>query len=165
MQFAEPFDAVFSNAAIHWMPDHDAVARQVAAALKPGGRFVAELGGKGNIQQIEAAVRDILPAYLANPLPPTRTRFPAVGEFSALLETHGMEVRMAQLFDRPTKLEGPAGMKNWLEQFMAYYLEGLKPGAKDAAIDEIARRLEPALRREGTWYADYRRLRVLAAKL
>jgi len=158
MTFDNEFDAVFSNAALHWMLDPGAVVRAVSKALKPGGRFVAEMGGKGNIQTIVSAIHEVVKRYL--PLPASRQYYPSVSEYAAILESHKLEVRMAQLFDRPTPLEGEAGMENWLKQFKLYYFEGLPP----TALREVVSILRPKLHKETGWLADYRRLRFVAVK-
>lgn len=111
MEFLEEFDAVFSNAALHWMLDAPAVAKGMFRALRKGGRLVAELGGVGNIRQIEGAIETVLLRYLGNHLPPRRTFFPSIGEYAGVLESCGLEVRSAVLFDRPTPLEGKDGME------------------------------------------------------
>jgi trans-aconitate methyltransferase len=164
MDFREQFDAVFSNAALHWMLDREGVARAVANALKPGGRFVAELGGRGNIRQIEKAIALIAERYLAAAVPAKRTYYPALGEYAHLLESLGLEVRFATLFDRPTPLEGESGMENWIRQFKAYYFEGLPGAEATKAIREVVEELRPIAFREGIWMADYRRLRFVAVK-
>jgi ubiquinone/menaquinone biosynthesis C-methylase UbiE len=98
MNFREEFDAIFSNAALHWMLDAPSVAKSMFRALRKGGRMVAELGGKGNIRQIEAATEAVLLRYLGDGLPPRRTFFPSIGEYAGLLESCGLEVRSAVLF-------------------------------------------------------------------
>lgn len=164
MQFQEQFDAVFSNAALHWMLHREAVARSVAAALKIGGRFVAELGGRGNIHEIERAIETVARRYFGAAVPARRTYYPAPGEYASLLEAVGFEVRSAVLFDRPTLLEGEAGMENWIRQFKAYYFESLSPPEAARAIREVVEELRPIAFRNGTWVADYRRLRFVAVK-
>jgi trans-aconitate methyltransferase len=164
MQFNEEFDAIFSNAALHWMQDAPAVANAMVRALKPGGRLVAELGGKGNIGNIQEALHAVLPRYRGGQPPPVKTYFPSVGEYSQLLEPAGLEVRMAQLFDRPTPLEGEQGMTNWLRQFSWYSFEPLAPDKREAALAEVVEYLRPLLYRTGQWSADYRRLRIVAVK-
>ena len=164
MQFEREFDAVFSNAALHWMLDANSVAQAVSRALRPGGRFVAELGGKGNIHTIERAVEEIARRYLGDSLPPSRTFFPSIGEYSSLLEANGFEVRFARLFDRPTELEGEQGMLNWIRQFKSYYFENLSASDREAALQEAVLKLRPKLFREGKWQADYRRLQIVAVK-
>jgi trans-aconitate methyltransferase len=162
MEFVQAFDAVFSNAALHWMLDAEGVARGVARALRPAGRFVAEMGGKGNIAQIEAAIQNVLSRRGLKA--EWRTWYPSIGEYAALLESCGLETRTALLFDRPTPLEGPAGMENWIRQFKWYCFEGLTNGERTEALQEVVNLLRPVLFREGKWYADYRRLRIVAVK-
>lgn len=157
--FDQEFDAVFSNAALHWMLNPAAVVSAVSKALRPGGRFVAEMGGKGNIQTIVAAIQRVVLKY--HPLPPLRQYYPSVSEYTAILEAHGLEVRFAQLFDRPTPLEGEAGMTNWIKQFKDYYFEKLPP----SAMDEVVADLRTKLYGDKGWQADYRRLRFVAVKL
>ena len=165
MEFDSEFEAVFSNAALHWMLDSEAVVRAIARALKPGGRLVAECGGKGNIARIEAAIAQVFRQRLGKPLPPSRTVFHSVYSISAILERSGLEVRMASLFDRPTRLEGDRGMEQWLNQFAAYYFEGLPVEQRRQAIQQTVDELNPHLFCEGKWQADYRRLRIVAHKL
>jgi trans-aconitate methyltransferase len=165
LPFKQEFDAVFSNAALHWMLDRTAVARCVAASLKPGGRFVAEMGGKGNIRHIEHAIESIARRYLGDALPAKRTYYPGLGEYASLLEEQGLEVRNAVLFDRPTPLEGESGMENWIRQFKPYYFEALPPEQAKKAIHEVVEELRPIAFREGCWTADYRRLRFVAVKV
>ncbi len=160
MQFDNEFDAVFSNAALHWMLDPAPVALGVAKALRPGGRFVLEMGGKGNIQTIVETIQRVVSKYRTGPLPASRQYYPSVSEYTSILEEHGLEVRMAQLFDRPTPLEGEAGIENWIKQFKSYYFENLPP----AALAEVVSELRPKLHNEHGWLADYRRLRIQAVK-
>ena len=154
----EKADAVFSNAVLHWVLDANAAAERIAAALKPGGRFVAELGGKGNIRAILAAVEAVIgPAE--NPW-----YFPGVAEYSAILEAQGLETVSAELFDRPTPLEGERGMENWLEMFGEKLLAATPRRDLAATRRGIADVLRPVLHKDGGWYADYRRLRIVAIR-
>jgi trans-aconitate methyltransferase len=164
MQFNEEFDAIFSNAALHWMQDAAAVANAMARALKVGGRLVAEFGGKGNIAHIQDALHTVLPRYSNGEAPPVKNYFPSIGEYAQVAESAGLEVRMAQLFDRPTPLEGEQGMPNWLRQFSWYSFEPLPAEKREAALAEVVEYLRPPLYRNGQWSADYRRLRIVAVK-
>jgi len=164
--FQQPFDAVFSNAALHWVKRPEAVVECVAHALHPGGRFVAEFGGKGNIAAIHAALRTALQA-----LAPPRSEewnpwyYPSVGEYATLLERHGLAVRYATLFDRPTPLEeGERGLRLWLEMFAGELPATLSPSQREDVIRSVEERLRPAQFRDGTWYADYARIRVMARR-
>lgn len=145
-----PFDAVFSNAALHWVKDADGAAESVARALRSGGRFVLEMGGKGNNRAVLGAVREI-----AGPVE-TPWYFPSVGEYTSLLEHHGFEIAFATLFDRPTRVEGEDGLEDWLLMF-----GGSITGAKEI-LREVEERLRPKMFRDGGWLLDYRRLRVVA---
>ena len=165
MQFAQNFDAIFSNAALHWMLDAQQVARAMARALRPNGRLTAELGGKGNIAHIEAALDRVLPRYYVDSRPALRTYFPSVAEYSEILEAAGFEVRLMHLFDRPTPLEGEQGMENWLRQFSWYNFEPLAGGERDEALAEVLEQLRSSQYSQGQWYVDYRRLRLNAVKL
>lgn len=164
MDFDEPFDAVFSNAALHWMLDAEGVARAIARVLRRGGRFVAEMGGKGNIKTIVGAIEDTVACYAGGAIAPPRTYFPALGEYASLLEGCGLEVRSAQLFDRPTDLEGADGMANWIRQFKWYYFERLPAEQRKQALEETVDELRSTSYRDGHWIADYRRLRIVAVK-
>lgn len=158
--FEKPFDAVFSNAALHWMTAAEAVAVNVYDSLVPGGRFVGEMGGRGNIARIDAALRAVL-AEMGYPPPASPWYFPGLGEYTALLESVGFRVVYAAHFDRPTPLEGPDGLTNWLKMFANQLLPDTNHTAVLAAV---ADRLRPALWRDGVWTADYVRLRFAALR-
>ncbi len=164
--FEQPFDAVFSNAAIHWMKDQPAVARRIWDALKPGGRFVAEFGGKGNIHAIRTALAEAVDAAgeTINAEPFARY-YPAIGEYATLLEAQRFRVTFATHFDRPTKLdEGEKGLRNWLFTFADNVVESLPEGKRENVIAEVERELKSQLFRDGSWFADYRRIRIVAVK-
>jgi trans-aconitate methyltransferase len=165
MHFEQEFDAVFSNAALHWMLDAQGVIKAIAKALRKGGRLMAEMGGKGNIRHIERAIQAVLPRYYGDAVPARRTYFPSVSEYAGLLEADGLEVRMAQLFDRPTPLAGEDGMANWIKQFKWFYFEELPNPQREKALAEVVEELRPALRKADGWCADYRRLRIHAVKV
>lgn len=155
------FDAVFSNAMLHWILDAEAVIRQVALALRPGGRFVAEFGGRGNVGRIVGNVQGILTAkgYPCH----SPWYFPTVGEYATLLEFNGFEVSSASLTDRPTRLaDAELGMRHWMEMFGQPLLERVPPSRHAEVLSELEIRLRPALFRDAAWFADYRRLRVHA---
>jgi trans-aconitate methyltransferase len=163
---APAFDAIFSNAVLHWIVPPEAVAARVAAHLRPGGRFVAELGGSGNVAAILAALgtasRELAGRGVVNPW-----YFPTVGAYAAVLEGAGLEVRFAVLFDRPTRLEnGEQGFAAWVSMFAAGSgLNELDEQRRETVVARAAELLRPALFRDGAWYADYRRLRVVAVRL
>ena len=160
-RFEEPFDAVFSNAALHWVKEAAAAAETIARALKPGGRFVAEFGGSGNTRAILSALRVVLGAA-SDALSPWY--YPSIGEYASLLERHGLQVRHAELFDRPTPLEGETGMEDWLRMFCGSFFKDLAPEKADAKMREVVGLLRPERYLDGVWTVDYRRLRVMALK-
>lgn len=157
-----PFDAVFSNAAMHWMTDPDAVLAGLKRCLKPGGRVVAEFGGMGNV----AAIRTAIIAVLARDHGvETDLRdiwyFPSVAEHSARLENAGFEVADIALIPRPTPVQ--SGMRAWLATLAAPTLALLPEDAREGAIERIEALLKPALcDAQGNWTADYVRLRYKA---
>jgi trans-aconitate methyltransferase len=162
----EPVDAVFSNAALHWMSPQEAVVASVAQALAPGGRFVAEMGGTGNIATIVAAVHQ---ALAEEGIPRERIRnpwyFPSIGEYGSLLERAGFEVRFMQLFDRPTPLDDcPNGIADWLRMFGGDLLAAVPADRRPRVEDRVNELTRPWLEREGRWVGDYRRLRFMAVK-
>lgn len=165
-QVEQPFDAIFSNAVLHWILEPDAVIRSIYQALKPRGRFVAEFGGKGNIQAISQALLDAL-ATIGYLSPETRLPwyFPSISEYTSCLESHGFEVIYAVLFDRQTLLaDGDAGMANWLQMFASGLLLGLSAERRDHVIRSVEYILKPILYNDGNWRADYRRIRIVAIK-
>jgi trans-aconitate methyltransferase len=159
------FDAVFSNAALHWVPgaDHDAVIEAVADALRPGGRFVAEMGGTGNVGRIVTATLAELRERGYDRENPWY--FPSVGEYATRLEAGGFEVRRAVLFDRPTELEnGADGLADWLSMFGDSLFAGLADDEREAVVAGVEDRLRPDMFDGETWTADYRRLRFVAVR-
>jgi trans-aconitate methyltransferase len=161
-----PVDAVCSNAALHWMSPPEEVAASVARALEPGGRFVAEMGGSGNISTIVAAVYQ---ALAEEGIPRERVRnpwyFPSIGEYASLLERAGFEVRFMQLFDRPTPLDDcPNGIADWLRMFGGDLLAPVPADRRTRVQERVNDLTRPRLQQEGRWIADYRRLRFMAVK-
>ncbi|TFE23528.1 class I SAM-dependent methyltransferase [Cohnella luojiensis] len=162
----QSYDAVFSNAALHWMKDAEAAVISMTRAIRSGGRLVAELGGHRNVDTIISAVKETLITYGREDAFVMPWYFPKVGEYASLLEKYGMEVKSAELFDRPTPLEdGEQGMKGWLEMFGTSMFPRTGHSMTDEWIQETVERLkETALYDQGKWTADYRRLRIFAVK-
>jgi SAM-dependent methyltransferase len=158
----EPVDAVFSNAALHWMDAPAEVIARVRAALRPGGRFVAELGGAGNI----AAILDALGAALAEaglPEPACPWFFPTLGRYASLLEAGGFRVARMEHFARPTLLEGgPDGLADWMAMFGGALVRGVPAELLPRVLARMSELAAPALRHGDRFVADYWRLRFLA---
>ncbi len=162
---AQPYDAVFSNAALHWMSrDPGAVIDCVREALRPGGRFVAEMGGAGNCAALTSAVLTAWREY-GLPEPELPWYFPSPAEYAHRLEKGGFTVRLLEYFDRPTPLdECPNGAADWVRMFAGSLLDRVPPAAVEPLLRRVNELAAPALRRETGWMADYVRLRFAAER-
>jgi SAM-dependent methyltransferase len=161
LPFHHEFDAVFSNAALHWMTQPEKVIDGIRRALRPGGRFVAEFGGHGNVAAIVTAMRAAARSFNGDASLAGPWFYPTDREYAQMLEAAGFTVRRAGLFPRPTPL--PTGLEGWLGTFSAAFFDqfGEKRAAVLAYVTDI---LRPSLcDRSGQWHADYVRLRVEAA--
>ncbi len=159
------FDAIFSNAALHWMPEQERVFARVFAQLRPGGRFVFEMGGTRNVLAIREALDHGL-SEIGAPLAAGNgsKTYLSVNQACAKLDRAGFEVTHATWSERPTLLEGEQGLRNWTLMFGAAWLEWVPALARErffAAAEEHAR---PRLFHNGSWIADYKRLRVRAVR-
>jgi trans-aconitate methyltransferase len=156
LTFAGEFDAVFSNAALHWMRNADAVLDGVRRALRKGGRFVGEFGGYGNVAAIHVAIRAVL--MRRGIVAEAPWYFPTTSHYKTKLESHGFSVEEIGLHPRPTQL--PTGIAGWLETFAGPMLDHLPADDRADAVAEIEALLQSVLRDEGGhWTADYVRLR------
>lgn len=166
LDFDKRFDAVFSNATLHWIKDHPLILKNIFRSLKPGGRFVAEMGGKGNIQQLQNILRKVLLKHGFTKQAETQVwYFPSLATYSTLLENAGFRVTGAVHFDRDTKLEDSEdGIKKWLYMFGEDFFYHIPPDQKEIIILEVRESLRPSYLKEGNWYADYKRLRFTAIK-
>jgi trans-aconitate methyltransferase len=161
--FSEEFDAVFSNAALHWVKEPEKAVEGIARALKPQGRFVAEFGGKGNVRTIEEALIKTVESLHADGRSLSPWYYPAPDEYQAILEKHGFQVETIALIPRPTPL--PNGMKGWLKTFAGPFLAPFDESCHEHLLDEAEKLMKPILcDKEGNWHADYVRLRISAKK-
>jgi trans-aconitate methyltransferase len=160
-RFDAPFDAVFSNAALHWIRPPEAAAAAIFGALRPGGRLVAEFGGEGNVRRVLAAAEaagraegvDLAELLHAN-------YFPGVEAYSAVLAGAGFVGISAEIYDRMTRLD--AGLRGWIRMFRPGVLDRLRdPERFFGRMEDLAR---AELFRDGAWHADYRRLRLVARR-
>jgi trans-aconitate methyltransferase len=162
-----PFDGVFSNAVLHWIPEAAAVIRGVAAILRPGGRFVLEMGGQGNIDALRAALSAALHDFgRGDVLQRDPWYFPGIGEYSSLLDSGGFRTVYAALFSRPTPLdEGPDALAAWLAVFARDFLAQLSAEERERVVERCADHARPTLFHDGRWVVDYVRLRVVAERI
>lgn len=165
LDFGPEFDAAFSNAALHWMLDGKAVAAGVYRALKPGARFVGEMGGQGNVAILRAGIRAELERR-GYPVPASDPQwYPSPQEFTAIYAAAGFVDIDAQLIPRPTPL--PDGVAAWMRVFRAGFMDSAKvPDADQAEIAAVVEtNLAPQLQQpDGSWVADYVRLRFTMRK-
>lgn len=159
------FDCVFSNAALHWMKQPEAVAASMYNSLKEGGRIVVEFGGAGNVatmtNELIAQIRAADIAYSDEQFP---WYFPTIGQYTTILENAGFRVAFACHFDRPTPLDGEAGLHNWFNMFSGSLFDGVEPHVKANVFDATVTNLRDLLYEDGTWVADYKRIRIVAYK-
>lgn len=156
------FEAVFSNAALHWIRGQDDMLTEVRRVLRPGGRFVAEMGGHGNIAAIRVAFAAILSNHGFASQGERGNYYPTQEAYAKRLERHGFRAQRITLFPRPTSLN-EAGMAGWLNTFYRGALDTLPEPMRKKVIDETVALLAPVLRdHEGRWTADYVRLRFAA---
>jgi SAM-dependent methyltransferase len=163
LPFAAEFDAVLSNAVLHWVKDQPAALAAIHRALTPGGRIVAELGGAGCVARIRDALHAALRRRRIDPLRHDPWFFPTAAEYRALLERGGFAIESLVLFDRPTPL--PGAMSAWLETFAQPFLGAVPRREWSGLLDEVEKSLRPALYDPaGGWTADYVRLRYRASR-
>jgi trans-aconitate methyltransferase len=166
LPYNQQFDAVFSNAALHWIPGlsgQQALLAGVHRALRPGGRFVAEMGGHGNIAAIRTALQAVLAPFHIDAEAAAASFYPSPTLYRRLLEEAGFTVQSIDLIPRPTPL--PNGMHSWLNTFRNGVLDQLNPTDRVTAIENTVALLEPILRdADGNWTSDYIRLRFHATK-
>ena len=163
LSFSSEFDAVFSNAVLHWVKDQESVLRGVWQALKPGGRFVGEMGGVGCVQSIRFALYESLALRGIDPKDRDPWFFPDRDEYQALLSVAGFVTESIEIFPRPTPL--PGDLRGWLETFAQPFLSGLNDSESESLLTEVEATLRPQLLDEDQrWVADYVRLRFAARK-
>jgi trans-aconitate methyltransferase len=166
LPYQQQFDAVFSNAALHWIPGLTGQQTALAGihrALRPNGRFVAEMGGHGNVAAIRTALQAVLAPFQIDAEATAASFFPSPELYRRLLEDAGFTVQSIDLIPRPTPL--PNGMDSWLNTFRNGVLDHLNPPDRATAITRTIALLEPTLRdADGNWTADYVRLRFHATK-
>ena len=158
------FEAVFSNAVLHWVRDQSAMLREVHRVLRPGGRFVAEMGGHGNIAAIRVGLTAVLLQHGFGDRESDANYYPTAEAYRRRLATAGFTVKKMALIPRPTPLAS-GGMTGWIRTFRRGVLETLPEAIRDQVVEQTADLLESALRDEdGNWTADYVRLRFIASK-
>ena len=165
MNFEIHFDAVFSNAVLHWIPDKERVIEHIHALLKDKGRMVVEFGGKGNMQNLIAALKEEFKkrGYQKNALIDF-WYFPSIAEYATELEKYNFRVIHAEHFDRTTPLKGDQGIKDWFNMFGDNFFTGIENAVKEEILDTVQDKLKTTRFIDGIWTADYKRIRIVAIK-
>lgn len=165
LDYHDEFDAVFSNATLHWVQRADLALRGIYQSLRLGGRFVAEFGGKGNVQTIiNEIIRQVNESGYEFKNENYPWFYPSIAEYSTLMEAAGFTVTFAQHFNRPTPLEGEHGLINWIEMFGNHLLIGIPENTKNEIVTNVENNLRGILYRDGRWMADYKRIRIIGVK-
>ncbi|MCM1981618.1 class I SAM-dependent methyltransferase [Lyngbya confervoides] len=163
LHFNGEFDAVFSNAALHWIKQPDRVIEGVWWSLKPGGRFVGEFGGDGNVAKIVTALHTALKTRGIDPEPINPWYFPTIKDYQSRLEARGFRINAIDIIPRPTTL--PTDLRGWLATFAHQFTAAIATTEREAFLEEVINFLKADLCNEaGQWVADYIRLRFSASK-
>ncbi|MBX7172400.1 MAG: methyltransferase domain-containing protein [Pyrinomonadaceae bacterium] len=161
----QQFDAIFSNAVLHWILEKEKVIKQIYSHLINGGRLVAEFGGAENVEILTNALRKTLNEFgFTENSKINFWYFPTIGEYATELEKVGFRVIFAQHYDRPTELKGKDGIKDWLTMFGEKFFVGINKTEKENILNTLQKSLEEKLLINGVWQADYKRIRIIAIK-
>ncbi len=161
----EFYDAIFSNATLHWILDKEKAIEKMFKNLKYGGRLVLEMGGKNNVQEIINPIKKALKKYgLSERILNQQWYFPSIGEYATLLESKGFRVEYAVHFDRETELKNQDGIKNWIRMFGKDFFEGIDNITLESVLTDIQTSLFATRYYNNKWHADYKRLRIAATK-
>lgn len=164
--FKKPFDAVFSNATLHWVTDYKQAAKAIYNNLKPNGRLVAEFGGKGNVQTIVNELRKALSQFgYQQQAELKQWYFPSIAEYATVLEQQGFKVDIAYHFNRPTELANTEdGIKQWISMFATNFFKGISENDINIIKQQVQNNIKDTCFTNGKWYADYKRIRIVATK-
>jgi ubiquinone/menaquinone biosynthesis C-methylase UbiE len=163
LDYKNEFDAVFSNATLHWVKQPKDALQAIYNALKNGGRFVAEFGGQGNVAMITDEIRQQFKRKGIQYESPWY--FPSIGQYTSLMEEVGFRVTLAVHYERSTLLEGERGMRNWIEMFGTSLFESEPLDRKNDIITEVEKNLKGSMCKDNQWIADYKRIRVIGYKV
>lgn len=165
LDFHSEFDAVFSNATLHWVKPPIQALQCIYHSLKAGGRFVAEFGGKGNVQIItDEIIQQIEREGITFKKEKFPWFYPSIAEYATLMEEAEFRVTFAQHYDRPTQLDGDKGLKNWIAMFGNHLFDDVPEHRIKDIITNVENNLKDTLYKDGNWVADYKRLRVIGVK-
>ncbi|MBP1040773.1 methyltransferase domain-containing protein [Vagococcus sp. BWB3-3] len=165
LTFSNEFDAVFSNATLHWVKEPEKALSSIFQSLKKGGRLVAELGGQGNCQTLtDSLIRGFEKTDIVYNQEFFPWFFPSIGDYLVLMEKSGFNVIYGCYFDRPTPLVDDQGLENWLNMFASSFFEGVSDTEKREIVKQVQIDLAPKLYQDNQWILDYKRIRVIGIK-
>lgn len=164
--FVNSFNAIFSNAVLHWVAEKEKAVECMYKNLKSTGRIVVEFGGKDNVKNIIVALRQVLLNHQYKEKADLQMwYFPSVAEYTTILEQQGFTVNYAAYFERETELKDNAnGIKDWIKMFGSAFLNGIDESEVETILDEVQEILKHTNYYNNKWYADYKRLRIVATK-
>ncbi|WP_430909400.1 class I SAM-dependent methyltransferase [Maribacter sp. 2-571] len=164
---SHPFDCIFSNATLHWVIEPEKAVKCMFENLRYGGRVALEFGGKNNVDTVIQALRRILFSKGYKEQSALQLwYFPSISTYTSLLERNGFEVTLAEWYDRPTELaDGETGILDWLSMFAKPFFKGIAAEEASVIKKEVQGSVSGALFKNSKWYADYKRIRVLARKI
>ena len=162
LNFTDKFDAVFSNAVLHWIKEPKAAIDKIFNSLKDDGRFIAEFGGYGNIKYLTDAMQKVFDNHKEYGIFNNPWYFPKVEDYKKLLKDSGFKVEYIELIPRPTSIDD---ISNWLDIFANGIISHLSDSQQSDFKDEVREILKPKIytKKDG-WVADYVRLRLKATK-
>ncbi len=165
-KFDKKFDSIFSNATLHWVRDYKGAIKCMYENLKPNGKIVVEFGGKGNVQTIIKQLRKSLQSR--NYIKQSKLDlwyFPSIGEYATALEQDGFRVLLAEHYDRPTELaDKDSGIKDLISMFAQNFFIGVAQNHIEEIKSEVQENVKEKCFFDGKWFADYKRIRVVAIK-
>ncbi|MDA9774245.1 methyltransferase domain-containing protein [Saprospiraceae bacterium] len=165
-RFDEKFDSIFSNATLHWVKNYKNSIKSMYENLNPNGKIVVEFGGKGNVQTIVKQLRDSLKRrdYISRS-ELNQWYFPSIGEYATELESAGFRVLFAEHYDRPTELaDQNSGIKDWISMFAKSFFIGVAENHIKEIKNEVQESVKEKCLIDGKWFADYKRIRIVAVK-
>ena len=166
LPYEDEFDAILSNAVLHWIKSPKLALESIYQSLQSGGRFVAEFGGKGNVSNLTTnIIREVREAGYAFDEKKFPWYFPSIAAYTILMEQVGFQVTFARLYERPTRLVGDEGLKNWLSMFADSFFHDVPVDKRDVLVKQIEQALSKERDEDGNWLADYVRLQIIGKKI
>ncbi len=165
-KFNKKFDAIFSNATLHWIKNQENAIACMFENLNPNGRIVLEFGGKGNVETIVNQLRDSLNkrGYIEQSKL-NLWYFPSIAEYTVALESAGFRVVLAEHYDRPTELaDEKSGIKDWISMFAESFFKGVDKKHVEDIKNEVQEEVKEKCLINNKWFADYKRIRIVAVK-